>query len=151
MDKTAIKATCRIIGLYDSDAVSNESALICADESRTHQDFAGECDINTIIQRFGIGENPITSGKWTTNVDIADAPDNYQAVMNQLNQARDEFMSLPARVRSRFDNNPHEFVEFVSNPENIEEMVRLGLAVERPVPLNTPPADPTAPPPQLPS
>ena len=54
--------------------------------------------------------------EWVTNVDIADAPDNYMAVMNQLNEARDQFMSLPAKVRSQFDNDPGKFVDFVSDP-----------------------------------
>lgn len=125
----------RIVGEYDSDALSNETALFCDDETLTHQEFKEECDINTIIDRFGIGENPIEAQKWVTNVDISDAPDNYMDVMNQLNAARDQFMSLPAKVRSTFDNDPSRFVDFVSDPANIDEMVRLGLASERPAPV----------------
>lgn len=122
----------RVAGLYDSDAVSKANALVCPEESRTHQEFAEESDINTIIDRFGIGENPLELQKWVTDVDISDAPDNYQDVMNQLNLARDQFMSLPARVRTRFDNDPHAFVSFVSDASNLDEMVSLGLAEKRP-------------------
>jgi len=121
----------RIVDLYDVDQVSNDTALDCQDETRTRQEFAEECDINTIIDRFGIGENPIGDHKWVTDVDIADAPSDYQSVMNQLNEARDQFMSLPARIRSRFNNSPHEFVSFVSDAENLPEMVSMGLAVKR--------------------
>lgn len=128
----------RVIGVYDSDEVSSETALYCPDESLTHQEFAEESDINTIIDRFGIGENPIEIQQWVSNVDIADAPNDYQSVMNQLNEARDQFMSLPAKVRSQFDNDPARFVDFVSDPGNGEELVRLGLASKRSEP---PPSD----------
>lgn len=124
----------RVVGIYDADAVSTENALINIDESLTHQEFKDECDINTIIDRFGIGENPITEQKWVTNVDIADAPDDYMSVMNQLNEARDQFMSLPAKVRTQFENDPAKFVDFVSNSDNVDDMIRMGLATKRPDP-----------------
>lgn len=123
----------RVVGVYDSDMVSDETSFVCEGESMTHQEFKEESDINTIIDRFGIGENPIEAQKWVTNVDIADAPNNYQDVMNQLNEARDQFMSIPARIRSQFDNDPAKFVDFVSDSSNIDEMIRLGLAVARPI------------------
>lgn len=125
----------RVINVYDVDEVSQSNSLRCEDESLTHQEFKDESDINTIIDRFGIGENPIEAQKWVTNVDIADAPNNYMDVMNQLNAARDQFMTLPAKVRSQFDNDPASFVNFVSDPGNLDEMVRLGLAVVRPDPV----------------
>jgi len=119
----------RIVGVYDAQKVSDDNGLVCPEETLTRSEFAEECDINTIIQRFGIGENPIEAQKWVTDVDIAEAPNDYQSVMNQLNAARDQFMSLPAKVRSQFDNDPARFVEFVSDTEkNGAEMVRLGLA-----------------------
>lgn len=124
----------RLVGEYDADGLSDETGLDCRDESLTHQEFKEESDINTIIDRFGIGENPIEAQKWVTDVDIAEAPDNYMDVMNQLNLARDQFMSLPARVRSQFDNDPGRFVSFVSDASNAEEMVRLGLAEVRSAP-----------------
>ena len=123
----------RVVGVYDSDMVSDETSFVCEGESMTHQEFKEESDINTIIDRFGIGENPVEAQKWVTNVDIADAPNNYQDVMNQLNEARDQFMSIPARIRSQFDNDPAKFVDFVSDSSNIDEMIRLGLAVARPI------------------
>lgn len=130
-----MKATLRVVGDYDVDAVSHSSSLHCMDETLTHQEFKDESDINTIIDRFGIGENPIEAQKWVTNVDIAEAPNNYMEVMNQLNEARDQFMSLPAKVRSQFENDPGRFVDFVSDSSNVDEMIRLGLAERRPDPV----------------
>jgi len=132
----------RLVDGYDVEAVSDESSLVCPEESLTAQEFKEESDINTIIDRFGIGENPIEAQKWVTNVDITEAPDNYQDVMNQLNAARDQFMSLPARVRSRFENDPAKFVDFVSDAGNAEEMVSLGLAERREPPAVVAPVAP---------
>jgi len=127
----------RVIGVYDSDQISHDTGLDCRDESLTHQEFKEESDINTIIDRFGIGENPIEALKWVTDVDISNAPNNYMDVMNQLNEARDQFMTLPAKLRAQFDHDPGQFVDFVSDPKNTDEMIRLGLATVRPDPVPT--------------
>lgn len=37
---------------------------------------------------------------------------------------------MPSEVRKRFGNNPGVFMDFVSNPDNKEELVKLGLAVK---------------------
>ena len=37
-------------------------------------------------------------------------------------------MEIPAIIRKRFDNDPYQFLEFMENPENIEEARQLGLA-----------------------
>lgn len=126
-----MKNEVRVIGEYDSDDVSMVNALRCPEETRTNQEFKQECDINTIISRFGIGENPVAPQDWVTDVDIENAPADYQSVMNQLNEAREQFMSLPAKVRTQFDNDPAKFVSFVSDEKNGEELVRMGLAKVR--------------------
>lgn len=130
--------TLRIVGLYDAKGVSDANALVCLEESRTRQEFKEESDINTIIDRFGIGENPIQLQKWVENIDIVEAVSDYQTALNQIVEASKQFNSLPARIRSQFDNDPALFVDFVSNPANNEEMVRLGLAQVRQDP---PPSD----------
>lgn len=121
----------RVIDVYDAQAVSDATALSCPEESRTRQEFKDESDINTIIDRFGIGENPIDLQKWVTNVDIYDAVDDFQTAMNQVNTAKAQFDALPARVRTRFNNSPAAFVDFVSDASNVEEMILLGLAEKR--------------------
>lgn len=45
----------------------------------------------------------------------------------KLLEAEEQFMSLPAAVRSRFKNDPAEIVDFVSKEENRDEAVKLGL------------------------
>ena len=113
----------RIPYVYDADSVSSETSLSCPDETLTRQEFLEESDINTIVRRFGIGEHPIDAQQWVTNIDIVDAVDDYQTALNKLIEANEQFMSLPADVRSRFDNDPARFVDFVSSEDNKDEMI----------------------------
>jgi phage internal scaffolding protein len=41
--------------------------------------------------------------------------------------AQDSFLALPAKIRSRFGNDPALFVEFASDEANKDEMKALGL------------------------
>lgn len=117
------------------DALGRDNRLFglrCEDESLTVQSDAIDADINTIVRRFGItGELP-TELPFVTNVDLSEAPDTYMGAIAILDQARDQFMKMPADVRSRFQNDPGLFMDFVSNPANLDEMRKLGLAVPKP-------------------
>ena len=123
----------------DPQKWSIESGLKCDPlEKVTKDSFAEECDINTIVRRFGI------TGQLPTNVrapmfgDFTAAMD-YQSALDAVMAAQDSFMSMPADVRSRFGNDPGAFVEFCSDGKNFEEAVKLGLAVARPAVKEEPP------------
>ena len=111
---------------YDTDAASNESGLHCEDASLTQQHFKDECDINNILQQFNVTgmlpESTISPryGDFTGVVD-------YHSALNQVIAAEDEFMSLPAQLRARFDNDPAKLIEFLDNSENKAEAINLGL------------------------
>lgn len=118
--------------------------LECKDVSLTVQSDAVDADINTIVRRFGItGQLPVDL-PFVTNVDLSEAPDTFQGAMDILMQAQESFMKLPADVRRRFDNDPALFMDFVSIPENIEEMRKMGLAVPKAEPPAVAPAAPPA-------
>lgn len=111
---------------YDYLERKKESATACLDPSLTVQSDAADADINTIVSRFGIGAEMPLSVNMPSYQDFEDVFD-YQTAQNVLIQARDAFMSLPAKVRSRFDNDPHEFMQFVYDPANGDELIALGL------------------------
>ena len=50
--------------------------------------------------------------------------------------AQEQFAALDAAVRSRFDNDPAKFLEFTADPANADEMVKMGLAVAKPAPVD---------------
>jgi phage internal scaffolding protein len=124
---------------YDLDAASNESGLHCEDATLTQQHFKDETDINNILRQFNITgllpESPL-SPRYGDFTGISD----YQTALNQVIAAEDEFMALPAQIRSRFDNDPAKLIEFIGNSDNKDEAIKLGLvnSVELPQVVEVP-------------
>lgn len=118
---------------YDPEAVSDENGLKCEDESLAIQSQRDDADINVIVKRFGITGKLPESIVVPSYQDFAEVFD-FQSAMNVVALANQEFMRLPADVRERFGNNPQKFVAFCEVPENLEELVKMGLAVKRPEP-----------------
>lgn len=129
----------RAAGLYDADAVSLDSGLRCEDPSLAIQSQKEEADINVIVERFGItGEVPVTSRvPFPVEVDLDEVLD-YRTCMDALNRAQASFMSLPAKVRATFGNDPVAFAEYASDPQNLNKLREWGLAPKAP-------AEPSAP------
>lgn len=95
--------------------------------SLTKQSFADECEINNIVARHartGVLEHANRyAGHYGDFCDVQD----YQSSINAVKAASDMFMSLPSKLRSRFENDPGKFLDFCSNVENKDEMGTLGL------------------------
>ena len=114
---------------YDVDLVSDETGLKCEDPSLAQQHFAEECDINYIVERFGVtGQLPENNRPMPTYGDFTGVSD-YRQALEAVSQAQEAFMSLPANVRERFDNDPALFVDFCSStdPADRSEAIELGL------------------------
>lgn len=111
------------------------------DPSLTRQEFKDECDLAKIIARFsstpeGLEQLQMAQGFVQSRFeDVSDIPD-YQTALMQVKAADEAFMRLPALVRTRFDNDPALFLDFVDDPKNFEELRTMGLVkpkVEEPV------------------
>ena len=126
---------------YNTDAASNESGLRCEDASLTQQHQKDQADINFIIEQFnvtGILPTAPVSPQYGDFTGISD----YQSALNAVIEAEDEFMSLPAKLRSRFENDPANLINFLSNDENRQEAIELGLIEPiQPSAIPTPIAD----------
>lgn len=129
---------------YDRDAISDETGTRNLEPSMTKQEFAADADINTIIERFGIGyEMPLNTTP-PQQGDFTELPD-FTAAVKKVREAQEIFNSLPAKIRSRFQNEPEKYIEFFHDPDNYDEAVKLGLVKPRP-PEDTPPDPQPAPP-----
>lgn len=121
---------------YDTLAASNESGLRCEDATRTQQHFKDETDINNILRQFnvtGLLPQKAMSPRYGDFTGIGD----YHSALNQVIAAEGEFMTLPAQLRARFNNDPQELIEFLENPENKQEAIKLGLLnTEASAPVN---------------
>lgn len=103
----------------------------------TDQSFVEECDINTLVRRFGIDGSPEAHVPPTFG-DFASAADylHSQLVVAEAVQA---FEALPASVRERFNNDPARMLEFVGDPANTEQAIALGIATKKADPVPVPP------------
>lgn len=106
--------------------------------SLTRQEFADECDINTLMAQYekhagtGAGNLPNQRRDEPFYADFTALPGSLLEYMEFMDTAERAFMSLPAQVRREFDNSPHMFVEFASDPENLSQMRTWGLAAPDP-------------------
>ncbi|MDR1337938.1 MAG: hypothetical protein LBJ73_02830 [Rickettsiales bacterium] len=102
---------------------------------RTKQSFKDECDINKIMARImKTGVDPfidrVQMGKF---LDLEHFPD-FMAAQDHINSMYAYFDRLPSSVRALFDNNPSNLVDFLSDPKNKDEAVKLGLlSADKPV------------------
>lgn len=112
---------------YDVDAVSRQVGIVFdPDEGMTQQQFKDECDINTIVERFGLtGELP-ENIRMPVSGDFTQVTD-FQSAMNMVRQAEEAFNELPGAVRYRFANNPARLIEFLEDGDNRAEAIKLGL------------------------
>lgn len=136
--------------LDNFDEESRITGLLCKDKSLAQQQFLEESDINTLVERFHLtGEMP----QLTTLPAYADYEGifDFQSAMNTIRAAQETFMTLPAKLRARFHNEPQEFLDFCNDPENLEEARKLGLLKPQepapaPAPIETTPTPTPAPP-----
>lgn len=116
--------------------------------SLTKQAMKSDSDINNIMAKYH--ETNLLShvanfqgiyGDFTNVVD-------YHTALNGIIAAGESFASLPSHIRVKFNNDAGQFMDFVHDPKNADEMVSLGLrepSEPNPVPPATePPATPPA-------
>lgn len=96
------------------------------DSRWTKQSFKEECDINTIMARYqSTGEMPVLNQVAPQYLDATGF--DFQAMQDKVVEARSLFASLPSLLRNRFANDPAQFLAYVADSSNHEEMRKLGL------------------------
>lgn len=100
-------------------------------EEGAKQEFRDECDVNVIMRRVLASGEALPEGVGTYG-DFSDAVDFLEAQL-VVKRAEEQFMSLPSRVRDRFNNDPAALLDFVHGartPERLAEARELGLLAE---------------------
>lgn len=116
---------------YDAaaDEVEHRNTEIIFNEpSLTRQEFADDVNLNVMMARMGVTDGSILPvapdpryfGDFTDAVDFRDS-------LDRLRNAEAAFAALPADLRQQFNNDPAELLQFVTNPENTEKAIELGL------------------------
>lgn len=122
-------------------------------DSLTRQEFVDECDVNALMKRYDkVGVWPMSDAREPAYLDCSDIPD-LRTAYDAIRDAEAAFMSLPASVRRTFENDPAQFVDFASDPKNIDQMREWKLAPaapEEPAPTKVEIVGGAAPPAQKP-
>lgn len=104
-----------------------KSQSVNTEPSMTKQSMKSDCDINFILTKFQ-KTGMIEHRKEYQGTYGEFAAIDYQEALNTVIQAQEVFESIPSSVRKRFDNDPGKFLDYATNPENLEDMRAIGLA-----------------------
>nr|QJB18997.1 MAG: internal scaffolding protein [Microvirus sp.] len=97
------------------------------DKGVTKQADLRDCDINLIMKRYEkTGVLPDLIVKDGRYGDFSEVPD-YQEACNIVKMADEQFAALDVTIRNRFANDPANFLAFVTDPKNIDEVEKMGL------------------------
>lgn len=97
-------------------------------ENEVQQHMREEVDINNIVNRFqktgqlGAG---MTNGRTPKYMDISSM--DFQTMQNQVADINSNFMTLPAKLRRRFNHSPYQLLRFLDDENNRDEAIELGL------------------------
>lgn len=125
------------------------ASRLVVERSSPGLDFAGEvsltrqadkdaCDINVIIKKcqksgvvpFFLDANAMY-GNFESGLD-------FHALMSRCEAAKQQFDLLPAAVRARFDHDAGKAIDWLSDPKNDVEAVKLGLKPKSVLPVDVP-------------
>lgn len=95
--------------------------------ARTEQSHAKACDINLIMKRYEKTGIIAHAKQYAGHYGDFTGATDYQECIARVQEADEAFMSLPASIRKRFDNDPGLYFDFATNPANHDELVKLGL------------------------
>lgn len=113
--------------------VHKRVSLDASHDGKTRQEFADECDINVLLaayERNGVLNHYNSSEP--AYFDVTNVPD-LQESLDIVARAEMAFMTLSAKVRAEFENDPVKFVAYAEDPANLERMREWKLAPPAPV------------------
>lgn len=97
------------------------------DKGMTEQSHRDSCDINVIMKQYDkTGLVPVYSNMIPRYEDFSKVTD-YQSACNLVIEAEESFNSLPAHVRTAYDNDPAKFLAAFEDPAERAKLIELGV------------------------
>lgn len=112
---------------YDPLNKKRYNQVIKYGKTRTKQSLADEADINHIIKRYANTSMLADLDKLESvygEITSMDLLESHQKIM----AAEEAFMEISSDIRKQFDNDPGKFIDYATNPENIDQMLEWKLA-----------------------
>lgn len=106
----------------------NDEPTLC------QQQWQASCNVNNIMKKYKKTGTVTHVRNATAGVyqDLTKMP-SYEEAVQTVTRAEQAFQEVPALVRKRFDNNPQKMIDFLNDPKNQDEAIKLGLAKLKPV------------------
>lgn len=129
------------------DPAWTDPGIDCSgDPGKADQSFAKDADINNIVATYHkTGVFPSADGP-ALFADVSDAP-SYQDALQIIINAESAFMSLDAKTRKKFENDPAQMLAFLEDPKNRSEAAALGMLKPEAVSASDPASGAATPPP----
>jgi phage internal scaffolding protein len=97
-------------------------------ESLTKQAPVGASDINAIMKKARkTGLMPMAMNERQALFGDFSQVGTYHEALNAIENANSQFMALPSDIRNEFENDPQKFMEFMSDENNLDKAVEMGL------------------------
>lgn len=111
---------------------------INTEPSMTKQSLAENLDVNNIIRRYNktgvLQKMTDFEGLYGQFDDI-----DLREAIEKVEAAKNVFMEVPSQIRNLFENNAGSFIDYATNPANIQQLRDWGLA--NPAPEILPPVE----------
>lgn len=119
-------------------------------KNRTKQSMKDECDINNIMMRYTKTGMITHLARGVPQFADVSKLTSYKEAIDNIHAATEYFYTLPAKVRSKFENDPASFIEITTSPDAKEKLTELGILAlenkeskkEAPIPSPEPVPDP---------
>lgn len=117
IDRNAMRAYCMRPGKRDKDG-----NIVYT----TEQHHKRECDVKQIIKKYDRTGLIIHTNRMEAQYGDLTGED-YKTMLDKVIDIRNKFDELPSEIRNRFKNSPEKYLEFMSDPKNREEAIKLGI------------------------
>lgn len=96
--------------------------------SKTDPSQAPATDINIIMKRYTLNQLPPVPEVYSDLTLMGDLHDAYEAIQ----YGEKAFNALPSDLRVKLNNDPRQLYDYLSDPSNDDEAIRLGLKNKKP-------------------
>lgn len=98
-------------------------------EPMTKQSFKDDTDINVMMARMGVTDGSLPPVPFSTAEVVYDFTDtvDMREALDRINAANNHFNALPAKLRAEFNNDPLYMHQWLTNKDNHDRAVQLGL------------------------
>jgi phage internal scaffolding protein len=117
-------------------------ATINTQPSMTKQNLKDDADVNKIIKRYNkTGVLPNMNKLEAIYGEITSQ--DLQDALNKVDASYEAFSEVPSQIRGQFENDAGKFIDYATNPANIDQMRQWGLAPTPEAPPEPPPEPPS--------